>query len=162
MRGAQTSTCGRRSHARIAHIRYSFSHARASQPRPYVTRAWRTPTIEQRYVESEARPRKESSCASPGSPNRKSSASLENSKPASRPNEVSRARRHGALHGAYADSDFGDPINFYKAIGSIDFLCMVASLRAPISWLAPNPTEASRRLANYYRTCRVFAATRPT
>jgi hypothetical protein len=39
-----------------------------------------------------------------------------------------KTNRHGTLHGAYADSDFGDPISFYKAIGSIDFLCMVAAL----------------------------------
>jgi hypothetical protein len=73
-----------------------------------------------------------------------------------------KTNRHGMLHGAYADSDFGDPINFYKAIGSIDFLCMVAALRAQMSWMAPNPTEGSQRLAHYYRTCMVFAATRPT
>jgi hypothetical protein len=73
-----------------------------------------------------------------------------------------KTNRHGMLHGAYADSDFGDPINFYKAIGSIDFLCMVAALRAPVSWLAPNPSEASQRLANYYRRCMVFSAGKPT
>lgn len=73
-----------------------------------------------------------------------------------------KTNRHGTLHGAYADSDFGDPIGFYKAIGSIDFLCLVASLRAPVSWLAPNRTTASQRLAHYYRTCMAFAAGRPT
>lgn len=72
-----------------------------------------------------------------------------------------KTNRHGTLHGAYADGDFGDPISFYKAIGSIDFLCLVAALRASISWLAPNPTAASQRLAHYYRASTVFAAERP-
>jgi hypothetical protein len=73
-----------------------------------------------------------------------------------------KTNRHGTLHGAYADSDFGDPISFYKAISSIDFLCLVASLRAPVSWFAPDTTAASQRLAQYYRACTAFAAGRPT
>lgn len=61
--------------------------------------------------------------------------------------------RHGILHGSFADEDYGDVINFYKAISAINFLCFVASLRIRISSFAPSPTEKSRKLAAYYNMC---------
>lgn len=61
--------------------------------------------------------------------------------------------RHGILHGAFADADYGEPLNFYKSIGAIDFLCFVSALRAPVSCFAPSPTEQSQSLAAYYRLC---------
>jgi hypothetical protein len=30
---------------------------------------------------------------------------------------LDKTNRHGILHGAYKDADYGRPINFYKAIG---------------------------------------------
>ncbi|OOE78404.1 hypothetical protein BZG73_15915 [Salinivibrio siamensis] len=61
-----------------------------------------------------------------------------------------KTNRHGILHGAFSDSDYGEPINFYKAIGSIEFLCFVVSIREPISFFAPNSSEASFKLAKQY------------
>ncbi len=69
--------------------------------------------------------------------------------------------RHGILHGAYSDMDYGEPINFYKAISAIDFLCFISAIRASISWLAPSPTDASERLAIYYHACSHFKNLRP-
>lgn len=70
--------------------------------------------------------------------------------------------RHGILHGAYSDEDYGTPINFYKCIASIDFLCFVSAFRAAISWLAPSPTEESNRLAQFYSRCLCFDRVRYT
>jgi hypothetical protein len=63
--------------------------------------------------------------------------------------------RHGTLHGAYTDGDYGRPISFYKIIGPVDFLCMVSAIRArpPISLMAPPETESSKRLSAYYAVC---------
>lgn len=58
--------------------------------------------------------------------------------------------RHGITHGRYRDCDYGRPINFYKAVGAIDFLCLVTAFRENISWLSPDLTEQSRNLAAYY------------
>lgn len=70
--------------------------------------------------------------------------------------------RHGILHGAYTDSDYGEPISFYKAISAIDFLCFITAIRASISWLAPESTEASKKLASYYDACSQFKKICPT
>ena len=64
-----------------------------------------------------------------------------------------KTNRHGILHGAYSDNDYGAPINFYKSIAAVDFLCFVSAFRAHISWFAPSPTERSREISNYYRAC---------
>lgn len=69
--------------------------------------------------------------------------------------------RHGTLHGAFTDADYGDPINFYKTIASIDMLCFISALRAHISWLAPEETPQSRALAAYYLTCVGLRSIRP-
>lgn len=72
-----------------------------------------------------------------------------------------KTNRHGILHGAYKDNDYGRPINFYKAIAAIDFLCFISAFRAPISWMAPNPTEKSAILAEYYRACFFISMANP-
>ncbi len=69
--------------------------------------------------------------------------------------------RHGTLHGAYSDEDYGDPVNFYKAIASVDFLCMVSAFRANVSWMAPDQTPASIRLSAHYHACAALSRTRP-
>ena len=69
--------------------------------------------------------------------------------------------RHGALHGTYGDKDYGSPINFYKTISAVDFLCMISALRANVSWLAPNPTAKSAELAKHYGQCASLRGQRP-
>jgi len=69
--------------------------------------------------------------------------------------------RHGILHGAYSDNDYGDPINFYKSISAIDFLCFVSAFRAPVSCFAPSPTERSRQIATFYKACIVRSKIHP-
>jgi hypothetical protein len=64
-----------------------------------------------------------------------------------------KTNRHGILHGKYSDNDYGDPINFYKSIAAVDFLCFISAFRASISWFAPAPTEFSNSLASYYYAC---------
>lgn len=69
--------------------------------------------------------------------------------------------RHGILHGAFSDDDYGDPINFYKAIAAVDFLCFISAFRASISWFAPGQTEKSQKLAGYYIACRLLELAHP-
>ena len=64
-----------------------------------------------------------------------------------------KTNRHGILHGAYSDSDYGEPINFFKSIAAVDFLCFVAAFRAQLPSLAPDPTAACKGLASYYTEC---------
>jgi len=64
--------------------------------------------------------------------------------------EKDKTNRHGILHGAFSDDDYGSPINFYKAIGAIDFLCFIVSIRASISFFAPNENDLSLKLAKQY------------
>ena len=64
-----------------------------------------------------------------------------------------KTNRHGILHGSFKDVDFGVPINFYKTIGVVEFLCFIISLKEPISFFAPTPTEKSYQLAAYYDSC---------
>jgi hypothetical protein len=72
-----------------------------------------------------------------------------------------RTNRHGILHGAYSDEDYGLPINFYKSIASVDFLCFVSAFKASISWFAPEPTASSKLLSGYYRACMNTGRDRP-
>ncbi len=74
---------------------------------------------------------------------------------------LDKTNRHGILHGDYDDEDYGTPINFYKAIAAIDFLCMISALRAHVSWLAPDLTDRSRKLAVYYRQCQRLSTMNP-
>lgn len=62
--------------------------------------------------------------------------------------------RHGILHGVYRDVDYGIPMNFYKTIGAIEFLCFIVSITESISFFAPKPTDKSYRLAEYYESCK--------
>jgi hypothetical protein len=68
-----------------------------------------------------------------------------------------KTNRHGILHGAYTDTDYGVPINFFKSIAAIDFLSFISALNASISWLAPTPTKKSLDLCTYYKACLVFS-----
>lgn len=72
-----------------------------------------------------------------------------------------KTNRHGILHGAYTDNDYGSPINFYKTIASVDFLCFISAIRASISWFAPDQTDVSTKLATYYRVCTKLSESRP-
>jgi hypothetical protein len=42
---------------------------------------------------------------------------------------LDKTNRHGILHGAYKDADYGRPINFYKTISAIDILTFVSMLK---------------------------------
>jgi hypothetical protein len=63
---------------------------------------------------------------------------------------VDKTNRHGITHGAYADADYGRPLYFFKTIAAVDFLTLVSSFGANLSWMAPPQTESSLRLAIYY------------
>jgi hypothetical protein len=69
--------------------------------------------------------------------------------------------RHGMLHGAFTDGDYGRPINFYKAIAALDILCIISAFRANVSWMAPDTTPRSVRLSAYYLTCATLSTLRP-
>ncbi|AEH16207.1 MULTISPECIES: hypothetical protein [Shewanella] len=64
-----------------------------------------------------------------------------------------KTNRHGILHGSFKDVDYGVPMNFYKTIGAVEFLCFIISLKEPISFSAPTPTKKSYQLAAYYDSC---------
>lgn len=72
-----------------------------------------------------------------------------------------KTNRHGILHGAFSDSDYGEPINFYKSIAAVDFLCFVSAFKASISWFAPSPTVQSQQLSNYYKACMLLSKNNP-
>lgn len=65
-----------------------------------------------------------------------------------------KTNRHGILHGSFKDSDYGIPMNFYKTVGAVEFLCFIISLKEPISFFAPSPTDKSYQLAAYYDSCK--------
>ncbi len=67
-----------------------------------------------------------------------------------------KTNRHGILHGLFKDDDYGEPLNFYKTIGAIEFLSFIISLREPISFFAPSPTERSAELAELYKVCSIY------
>jgi hypothetical protein len=67
-----------------------------------------------------------------------------------------KTNRHGILHGAFKDNDYGEPLNFYKTIGAVEFLSFIISLREPISFFAPSPTERSAKLAELYKVCSIY------
>lgn len=72
-----------------------------------------------------------------------------------------KTNRHGILHGAYTDGDYGTPINFYKAIAAVDFLCFISAFRSAISWFAPDPTDKSKLLAKHYGACLLLSVIKP-
>ncbi|MCD9570101.1 hypothetical protein [Pseudomonas protegens] len=57
-----------------------------------------------------------------------------------------KTNRHGITHGSYADIDYGTPLNFYKVIGAVDVLCLIADFRP----FPPRDTPESLALAMYY------------
>lgn len=69
---------------------------------------------------------------------------------------VDKTNRHGITHGAYADADYGRPLNFFKTIAAIDFLTLVASFGANLSWMA------SQKLAAYYASLEKLGDLRAT
>ncbi|EJX2557651.1 hypothetical protein QNE27_004685 [Vibrio alginolyticus] len=71
-----------------------------------------------------------------------------------------KTNRHGILHGSFKDSDYGVPMNFYKTIGAVEFLCFIISLKEPISFFAPSPTDKSYQLASYYDSCKTNSLVR--
>jgi hypothetical protein len=73
---------------------------------------------------------------------------------------VDKTNRHGITHGAYADADYGRPLNFFKTIAAVDFLSFVSSFTANISWFPPPSTAASHALASYYLTLRNLSTAR--
>ncbi|WP_298729256.1 hypothetical protein [uncultured Pseudomonas sp.] len=72
-----------------------------------------------------------------------------------------KTNRHGILHGDYTDKDYGAPINFYKSIAAVDFLCFVSAFRANISWMAPSPTAHSLEIGSFYKACIALSKVRP-
>ena len=65
---------------------------------------------------------------------------------------LDKRNRHGILHGAYRDADYGRPINFYKAISAVDILTFVSMLQtAKMSGFAPDLTAESRTRAERYQ-----------
>jgi hypothetical protein len=58
-----------------------------------------------------------------------------------------RTNRHGILHGAYSDADYGYPINFYKTLTAVDMLCWISEFQP----FQPKPTADSEALAAYYQ-----------
>ena len=64
---------------------------------------------------------------------------------------VDGTNRHGIAHGAFADAEYGRPLNFYKTIAAIDFLTFISSLSTPRkSGFAPDSTPESEALAARY------------
>jgi hypothetical protein len=64
---------------------------------------------------------------------------------------LDKTNRHGILHGACRDSDYGRPINFYKTISAVDILTFVSTLNTTkMSGFVPDHTPESRALAKRY------------
>lgn len=57
-----------------------------------------------------------------------------------------KTNRHGITHGSYTDKDYGTPVNFYKVIGAVDVLCLIAKFQP----FAPGDNTESLALAMYY------------
>jgi hypothetical protein len=65
---------------------------------------------------------------------------------------LDKTNRHGVLHGAYRDQDYGRPINFYKTIGAVDILTFISMLQTTkMTGFVPEHTAESRALAERYR-----------
>lgn len=59
---------------------------------------------------------------------------------------LDKTNRNGITHGSYTDADYGTPLNFYKVIGAVDVLCLIAEFQP----FAPRDTPESLALAMYY------------
>lgn len=73
-------------------------------------------------------------------------------------NESNGIARNSIFHGVLGDEDYGDPLDFYRCISTIDFLCLISSFKNPTSMFAPSPTEQSMRLAEHYMAYSVIAS----
>lgn len=60
--------------------------------------------------------------------------------------------RHGILHGVFRDKDYGRPLNFYKCIAAVEFLCWVSAFKSNVSWLLPSASNKSQALGAYYKS----------
>jgi hypothetical protein len=58
--------------------------------------------------------------------------------------------RNGITHAAYAESDYGTPINFYKTIAAINSLCFLSAIDSDLSWLPPKGSEDGTKKAMCY------------
>lgn len=68
-----------------------------------------------------------------------------------------KTNRHGISHGAYSDLDYGKPINFYKCIAAINFLCFVSGFSTGyMPCFAPAATADSQQLTVYYEACKTI------
>lgn len=64
---------------------------------------------------------------------------------------LDKTNRHGIVHGAYKDTDYGSPLNFYKTISAVDILTFVSMLRtSKMSGFLPDHTEESKALVARY------------
>jgi hypothetical protein len=74
-----------------------------------------------------------------------------------------KTNRHGILHGTYTDNDYGFPINYYKIISAIDFLCFAISIHhGGRWWLSNNPLESSEMLYSYLKGINIVGVHRKT
>lgn len=72
---------------------------------------------------------------------------------------VRNLNRHGVLHGVF--SNFGHAANFYILVSILDLLTFIMTFRTSgISVLAPDQTDESRALAQYYRALQAISAIR--
>lgn len=65
-----------------------------------------------------------------------------------------RTNRNGVTHGAYADNDFGSALSFYKTLGALDMLCLIADFQI----FPPKHTVESLALAMHYQSSRNLCA----
>jgi hypothetical protein len=69
--------------------------------------------------------------------------------------------RNGLAHGAFSDSDFGSPLNFYKIMSAINFLTFISALYHGGSGFVPDHTANSQALATHYDRLSKIAETKP-
>jgi hypothetical protein len=70
---------------------------------------------------------------------------------------LDKTNRHGVLHGAYRDSDYGRPLNFYKTISAVDILTFVSMLQTnKMTGFVPEHTADSKALAERYCQLKTF------
>jgi hypothetical protein len=70
---------------------------------------------------------------------------------------LDKTNRNGVLHGAYRDSDYGRPINFYKTISAVDILTFVSMLQTKrMTGFVPPHTAESSALAERLRKLEAF------
>ncbi|EEO01226.1 MULTISPECIES: hypothetical protein [Vibrio] len=65
--------------------------------------------------------------------------------------------RHGILHGSFSDKDYGRPLNFYKCLAAVEFLCWISAFKANVSWLLPGTSNQSKALGAYYQSLEALA-----